>query len=202
MPSIPLPNQPYPDPTPADPNPAPSHPPLPAETPGQSRSGSPHPPQAIFLSRTSLRAFRPPCHPKFRQTRQCHSRKRDHWLHYAIVRASVVENLQEVAQGSFDFSTLEHLEKNCPPGRRNRKKGRPVRRNSRSRQLAWASSHGCTLQSRDVQLDHVLHRGEDAARDGRVGIGEKTRQSVRPSIAKGPQPPREEPLMRATAVGA
>ena len=58
--------------------------------------------------------------PEFRQTRRCHSRKRDHWLHYAIVRASVVENLKEVAQGSFDFSTLEHL---LPAGEKEQEEG-------------------------------------------------------------------------------
>jgi len=37
-----------------------------------------------------------------------------------IVRASVVENLQEVAQGSFDFSTLEHL---LPAGEKEQEEG-------------------------------------------------------------------------------
>src|SRR5215210_2521011 len=85
-------------------------------------------------------------------------------------------------------STSPRWSISCPPGRRNRKKGRPVRRNSQSRQLAWASSHGCTLQSRDVQLDHVLHRGEDAARDGRVGVGEKTGQSLGHNLPRDAPP--------------
>jgi hypothetical protein len=48
---------------------------------GRSRSVCPHPPQAIFRRRVSLLAFRPPCRRRYRQTRRCHSRKRDRWLH-------------------------------------------------------------------------------------------------------------------------
>jgi hypothetical protein len=82
MPSIPLPNQPYPDPTPADPNPQRRAARLcRRRRQGRSRSGCPHLPRTIFHCRTSLRAFRPPCHPKFRQARRCHNRKRDCWLH-------------------------------------------------------------------------------------------------------------------------
>ena len=51
-----------------------------------------------------------------------------------------------------------------------------------------ASSHGCALQSRDVQLDHVHHRGEDAAGDGRVGVGEKTGQSLGHNLPRDAPP--------------
>src|SRR5215210_7795280 len=56
---------------------APSHPPLPAEAPGPEPVGCPSPRRATYRRRVSLRAFRPPCHRKSRQTRRCHSRKCD-----------------------------------------------------------------------------------------------------------------------------
>ena len=48
---------------------------------GRSQSGYLRPPQATFPRRASLQAFRPPCHPKFRQPQRCHSRKRSHRIH-------------------------------------------------------------------------------------------------------------------------